>query len=148
MSSASSNPSTAATSGTSASGASAPRRILLAKTALDGHWRGISVVARALRDGGFQVILGGMSTGTEIVRAAIDEDVDLVGLTVGGHVEVAERIIGELRAARSDLPIFAGGILAPWAAKRLRALGVEVFPPGSQLDDIVGCARRLTAAAS
>ena len=122
----------------------APRRILLAKTALDGHWRGISVVARALRDGGFQVILGGMSTGTEIVRAAIDEDVDLVGLNVGGHVEVAERIIGELRAARADLPIFAGGIIAPWAAKRLQALGVEVFPPGSQLDEIVDCARRLT----
>jgi len=121
------------------------RRVLLAKTALDGHWRGISVVARALRDGGFQVILGGMSTGTEIVRAAIDEDVDLVGLNVGGHVEVAERIIGELRAARADLPIFAGGIIAPWAAKRLKALGVEVFPPGSQLDDIVDCARRLTA---
>jgi len=121
------------------------RRILLAKTALDGHWRGISVVARALRDGGFQVILGGMSTGTEIVRAAIDEDVDLVGLNVGGHVEVAERIIGELRAARPDLPIFAGGIIAPWAAKRLKALGVEVFPPGSQLGDIVDCARRLTA---
>lgn len=123
----------------------AARRVLLAKTALDGHWRGISVVARALRDGGFQVILGGMSTGTEIVRAAIDEDVDLVGLNVGGHVEVAERIIGELRAARADLPIFAGGIIAPWAAKRLRALGVEVFPPGSQLDEIVDCARRLTA---
>jgi methylmalonyl-CoA mutase C-terminal domain/subunit len=120
------------------------RRIRLAKTALDGHWRGISVVARALRDGGFQVILGGMSTGTEIVRAAIDEDVDLVGLNVGGHVEVAERIIGELRAARPDLPIFAGGIIAPWAAKRLKALGVEVFPPGSQLGDIVDCARRLT----
>ncbi|MGI9246892.1 MAG: cobalamin B12-binding domain-containing protein [Steroidobacteraceae bacterium] len=122
----------------------AARRILLAKTALDGHWRGISVVARALRDGGFQVILGGMSTGTEIVRAAIDEDVDLVGLNVGGHVEVAERIIGELRAARPDLPIFAGGIIAPWAAKRLRALQVEVFPPGSQLDEIVACARKLT----
>jgi methylmalonyl-CoA mutase C-terminal domain/subunit len=141
------NESTASSSGVTATGAGAPRRILLAKTALDGHWRGISVVARALRDGGFQVILGGMSTGTEIVRAAIDEDVDLVGLNVGGHVEVAERIIGELRAARSDLPIFAGGIIAPWAAKRLKALGVEVFPPGSQLDDIVGCARRLTGAA-
>lgn len=144
MSSAGSNASTTASPGTVTNGAGAPRRILLAKTALDGHWRGISVVARALRDGGFQVILGGMSTGAEIVRAAIDEDVDLVGLNVGGHVEVAERIIGELRAARSDLPIFAGGIIAPWAAKRLRALGVEVFPPGSQLDDIVGCARRLT----
>jgi methylmalonyl-CoA mutase C-terminal domain/subunit len=106
------------------------------------------VVARALRDGGFQVILGGMSTGTEIVRAAIDEDVDLVGLNVGGHVEVAERIIEQLRAARSDLPIFAGGIIAPWAAKRLRALGVEVFPPGSQLDEIVDCARRLTGPVS
>jgi len=141
------NESTATGAGVNASGAGAPRRVLLAKTALDGHWRGISVVARALRDGGFQVILGGMSTGTEIVRAAIDEDVDLVGLNVGGHVEVAERIIGELRAARSDLPIFAGGIIAPWAAKRLKALGVEVFPPGSQLDDIVGCAKRLTGVA-
>jgi len=126
----------------------APRRILLAKTALDGHWRGISVVARALRDGGFQVILGGMSTGAEIVRAAVDEDVDLVGLNVGGHVDVAIRIIGELRAARSDLPVFAGGIIAPWAAKRLHALGVEVFPPGSSLDDIVHAARRLTHAAT
>lgn len=141
------NDSNTASSSAAATGAGAPRRVLLAKTALDGHWRGISVVARALRDGGFQVILGGMSTGTEIVRAAIDEDVDLVGLNVGGHVEVAERIIGELRAARSDLPVFAGGIIAPWAAKRLKALGVEVFPPGSQLDDIVGCAKRLTGVA-
>jgi methylmalonyl-CoA mutase C-terminal domain/subunit len=141
------NESTAAGSSITATRTGAPRRVLLAKTALDGHWRGISVVARALRDGGFQVILGGMSTGTEIVRAAIDEDVDLVGLNIGGHVEVAERIIGELRAARADLPIFAGGIIAPWAAKRLRALGIEVFPPGSQLDDIVGCARRLTGVA-
>ena len=114
--------STHATS-TAAATDGAPRRILLAKTALDGHWRGISVVARALRDGGFQVILGGMSTGTEIVRAAIDEDVDLVGLNVGGHVAVAERIIGELRAARPDLPVFAGGIIAPWAAKRLQGAG-------------------------
>ena len=128
-------------------GAADARRILLAKTALDGHWRGISVVARALRDGGFQVILGGMGTGAEIVRAAVDEDVDLVGLNVGGHVEVAERIIGELRAARPELPVFAGGIIPPWAAKRLRALGVEVFPPGSRLDAIVECARKLTGGA-
>ena len=119
-------------------------RILLVKTALDGHWRGISVVARALRDGGFHVILGGMATGPEIVRAAIDEDVDLVGLNIGGHVGVAERIIGELRAARPELPVFCGGIIAPWAVKRLKALDVEVYPPGSTIDDIVGAARRLT----
>lgn len=123
-------------------------RILLAKTALDGHWRGISVVARALRDGGFHVILGGMITGPEIVRAAIDEDVDLVGLNIGGHVEVAERIIGEIRKSRPELPVFAGGVLPPWAAKRLRALGVEVYPPGSSLDDIVDSARRLTGQAA
>lgn len=122
-------------------------RILLVKTALDGHWRGISVVARALRDGGFHVILGGMATGPEIVRAAIDEDVDLVGLNIGGHVGVAERIIGELRAARPELPVFCGGIIAPWAVKRLKALDVEVYPPGSTVDDIVGAARRLTGGA-
>ena len=95
-----------------------PRRILLAKTSLDGHWRGLSVVARALRDGGFHVIMGGMLTGQEIVRAAVDEDVDLVGLNVGGHVEVVVRVIGEL--------------------------GVETYPPGSSLEDIVTAARRLT----
>jgi len=130
--------------GSQVAGGGAPRRVLLAKTALDGHWRGISVVARALRDGGFQVILGGMISGPEILRAAVDEDVDLVGLNVGGHVQIAERIITELRAARPELPVFAGGIIAPWAAKRLHALGVEVFPPGSSLDDIVASARRLT----
>jgi len=119
-------------------------RILLVKTALDGHWRGLSVVARALRDAGFHVIMGGMLTGAEIVRAAVDEDVDLVGLNVGGHVQVVERVLGELRAARPDLPVFAGGVLPPASCKRLGALGVECYPPGSSLDDIVAAARRLT----
>jgi methylmalonyl-CoA mutase C-terminal domain/subunit len=122
-------------------------RILLVKTALDGHWRGLSVVARALRDAGFHVIMGGMLTGAEIVRAAVDEDVDLVGLNVGGHVQVVERVLGELRAARPDLPIFAGGVLPPASCKRLGALGVECYPPGSSLDDIVAAAQRLTGRA-
>ena len=119
-------------------------RILLVKTSLDGHWRGLSVVARALRDAGFHVIMGGMLTGAEIVRAAVDEDVDLVGLNVGGHVQVVERVLAELRAARPELPIFAGGVLPPASCKRLGALGVECYPPGSSLDDIVAAARRLT----
>jgi methylmalonyl-CoA mutase, C-terminal domain len=123
-------------------------RILLAKTSLDGHWRGLSVVARALRDAGFHVIMGGMLTGAEIVRGAVDEDVDLVGLNVGGHVEVVIRVIGELRAARPELPIFAGGVLPPSSCKRLAALGVETYPPGSSLEDIVAAARRLTATTS
>ena len=88
--------------------------------------------------------MGGMLTGAEIVRAAVDEDVDLVGLNVGGHVQVVERVLGELRTARPDLPIFAGGVLPPASCKRLGALGVECYPPGSSLDDIVAAARRLT----
>lgn len=124
----------------------APCRILLAKTALDGHWRGLSLVARALRDAGFHVIMGGMITGSEIVRVAIDEDVDLVGLNVGGHAQVAERVIGELRAARPELPIFAGGVLPPLTCKRLADLQVETYPPGSTLEEIVAAACRLTAA--
>lgn len=127
---------------------SAPaRRILLVKTALDGHWRGLSVVARSLRDAGFHVIMGGMITGQEIVRAAIDEDVDLVGLNVGGHALVVERIIGELRAARPELPIFAGGVLPPSTCRRLAELGVETYPPGSTLEEIVAAAQRLTQSA-
>ena len=100
--------------------------------------------ARALRDAGFHVIMGGMLTGAEIVRGAVDEDVDLVGLNVGGHVEVVIRVIGELRAARPELPIFAGGVLPPSSCKRLAELGVETYPPGSSLEDIVAAARRLT----
>lgn len=119
-------------------------RILLVKTSLDGHWRGLSVVARALRDAGFHVIMGGMLTGAEIVRAAVDEDVDLVGINVGGHIQVVERVIGELRAARPELPIFAGGVLPPSSCRKLGALGVETYPPGSSLDDIVAAAGRLT----
>ena len=92
--------------------------------------------------------MGGMLTGQEIVRAAVDEDVDLVGLNVGGHVEVVVRVIGELRAARPDLPIFAGGVLPPSSCRRLSALGVETYPPGSSLEDIVEAARRLTSQAS
>jgi len=119
-------------------------RILIAKTGLDGHWRGSSIVARALRDGGFEVIMLGMARVEEIVQATIDEDVDLLGLSIGGHIEVAERIVSAVRAQRPELPIFAGGVVPPWACRRLVDMGVEVYPPGSQLQDIVAAARRLT----
>jgi methylmalonyl-CoA mutase C-terminal domain/subunit len=124
---------------------STTRRILMAKTGLDGHWRGPTIVARALRDAGFEVIMIGMATADEVVRAAVDEDVDLVGLNIGGHVEVAERAVEAIRATRPELPIFAGGVVPPWAKKRLEEKGVEVYPPGSQLPEIVEAARRLTA---
>lgn len=120
-------------------------RVLIAKTGLDGHWRGPLLVTQALRDAGFEVIMLGMVTAEEIERAAVDEDVDLVGLNVGGHVEVAERAIATLRRSCPDVPVFAGGVVPPHARRRLEALGVEVYPPGTQLQEIVSAALRLTA---
>lgn len=119
-------------------------RILIAKTGLDGHWRGSSLVARALRDAGFEVIMLGMAKVEEILQAVIDEDVDLLGLSIGGHPEVVERVVEAVRDRRPELPIFAGGVVPPWACRKLEAKGVEVYPPGSQLPDIVAAARRLT----
>ncbi len=119
-------------------------KVLLAKTSLDGHWRGSLVVAKALRDAGFEVIFAGMATVEEILRAAMDEDVDLVGLSVGGRVEVAERIIDAFRTAGMDVPFVAGGTLPPEACRRLRERGVPTFPPGSSLEAIVEAARSLT----
>lgn len=121
------------------------KRILLAKTALDGHWRGLALVARALRDAGFDVIMVGMARAEEIAQAACDEDVDLVGLNVGGRVEIVERIVEELRKVKPDVPVFAGGAIAPWVKRRLEEQGIDVYPPGSALPDIVAAAQRLTA---
>jgi methylmalonyl-CoA mutase C-terminal domain/subunit len=120
-------------------------RVLIGKTSLDGHWRGVNIVANALRDGGFEVLLAGMVTGDELAATAVDEDVDLVGLNVGGRIEIAERVVATLRSFSYDGPVFAGGTLAPYAVRRLSELGVECYPPGSSLDDIVEAARRLTA---
>jgi methylmalonyl-CoA mutase C-terminal domain/subunit len=119
-------------------------KVLLAKTSLDGHWRGLTVVSRALRDAGFEVVMIGMARPEEIVAAALDEDVDLVGLNVGGRVEVVERAIIALREAL-DVEIFVGGTLAPYAVKRVAELGVEVYPPGTPLATIVDAAHRLVA---
>ncbi len=122
------------------------KRILMSKTGLDGHWRGPTLVARALRDAGFEVIMIGMANTDEIVRAAVDEDVDLVGLNIGGHIDVALRAVRAVNEARPGLPVFAGGTVPPHAKRQLEELGVEVYPPGSQLAEIVDAAYRLTGA--
>jgi methylmalonyl-CoA mutase C-terminal domain/subunit len=119
-------------------------RILLAKTGLDGHWRGLMVVARALRDAGFEIVMLGMARADEIAQAAIEEDIDLVGLNVGGQVEGVERVLDALRAAGAEVSIIAGGTLSPEACRRLDARGVRTFPPGSGLESIVAAARELT----
>lgn len=87
-----------------------------------------------------------MARGEEVAQAAVDEGVDLVGLSVGGHVKVVEEIVASLRAVRPELPIFAGGVVPPWAKRRLEANGVPVYPPGSGLPEIVAAARQLTEA--
>ena len=123
-------------------------RIIIAKTGLDGHWRGTLLVSRALSDAGFEVIMLGMARGTDIVSAAVEEDADLVGLNIGGRVEIVERILDDLAGAAPGVPVFAGGVVPPWVRRRLEERGVEVFPPGSKLDDIVAAARRLTSGPS
>jgi methylmalonyl-CoA mutase, C-terminal domain len=119
-------------------------RVLIAKTSLDGHWRGVAVVTRALREAGFEVVYGGELRATEICISAEEEDVDLIGLNVGGRVEVVERILHELaERGLDDIPVFVGGTLTPLAVRVLEGHGITCFTPGSTLEDIVAKAHEL-----
>jgi len=118
------------------------RRILIAKPGLDGHDRGAKVVARALRDAGFEVIYTGLrQTPEQIALAAVQEDVDAVGLSSlsGAHAELFPAVVRALRAAGAgDVVVFGGGVIPGDDVERLRAEGVErVFPPGTDTHDIV-----------
>lgn len=102
------------------------------------------VVARAFCDAGYDVVLGGMLRAGDIASMALDEDVDLIGLNVGGRIEVVHRILDTLeRAGLDDIPVLAGGTIPPQAVPQLADRGVSVHPPGSSLDEIVEAARRL-----
>ena len=130
----------------------APIRVLIAKPGLDGHDRGAKVVARALRDDGMEVIYAGLrQTPEEIVRAAVEEDVDLIGLSIlsGAHMALLPRVLALLKREKAGrIPVFAGGIIPDDDAKRLRKLGVRaIFGPGSTLEEIVTTARRLARGA-
>src|SRR5438128_8167621 len=99
----------------------APVRVLVAKTSLDGHWVGVFLVTRALRDAGFEVVSLGQATCDQIAAAAVEEDVALVGLNVGGRIEVVERVVRRVRELAGNVPIMAGGTIAPPARERLEA---------------------------
>ncbi|MCY3964467.1 MAG: cobalamin B12-binding domain-containing protein [Acidobacteria bacterium] len=119
-----------------------PHRILVAKPGLDGHDRGAKVVARALRDAGFEVIYTGLrKTPEQIVAAAVQEDVRAVGLSIlsGAHNTLLPEVVDGLRAADADdVLVFAGGIVPERDIGGLRAAGVdEVFPPGSSTAEII-----------
>jgi methylmalonyl-CoA mutase, C-terminal domain len=123
-----------------------PVRVLIAKPGLDGHDRGAKVVARALRDAGMEVIYAGLrQTPEEIVESAIEEDVDLIGLSIlsGAHMALFPRVLALLKQRKAaDIPVFAGGIIPDEDAKRLRKIGLKaVFGPGTSLEQIVSTAR-------
>ena len=118
------------------------RRVLIAKVGLDGHDRGIKVVARALRDAGIEVIyLGLHNTPEGVVAAAIQEDVDAIGLSIlsAAHLTLFKKVVGLLKKARAtDIVVFGGGIIPDEDAVKLRRLGLrKVFTPGTSLDEIV-----------
>lgn len=121
---------------------SRPIRILIAKAGLDGHDRGAKVIARALRDAGFEVIYTGLHQTTEnIVRAAIQEDVDCIGLSIlsGAHMTLFPDLINKLTAeGASDIVVFGGGIVPKDDIVELKKLGVkEIFIPGTHTQDVV-----------
>ena len=126
-------------------------RVLIAKPGLDGHDRGAKVTARALRDAGMEVIYTGLRQTPEmVVEAALQEDVDAIGLSIlsGAHMPLMVRVL-ELLAANemSDVPVFLGGIIPDEDAGRLREMGVTaVFGPGASLDDVSDAFRTAIAA--
>lgn len=116
-------------------------RVLVAKVGLDGHDRGIKVVARLLRDAGMEVVYTGLfQTPETVASAAIQEDVDVVGLSMlsGAHLTLAPLVVEALRARGSDIPVVLGGIVPPQDEQELRAAGVAaVFGPGASSESIV-----------
>jgi methylmalonyl-CoA mutase C-terminal domain/subunit len=117
-------------------------RILVAKPGLDGHDRGAKIVARALRDAGFEVIYTGLHQTPEMIAsAAVQEDVDAVGLSImsGAHNTLFPAVIDALRAAgASDIVVFGGGIIPEDDIEGLYAAGVKgVFTPGTTLAQII-----------
>jgi len=117
-------------------------RILVAKPGLDGHDRGAKIIARALRDAGFEVIYTGLHQTPEmIVAAALQEDVDAVGLSVlsGAHMTLFPEVMRLLKErGGDDIAVFGGGIIPDEDATKLREAGVKaVFTPGASTEDIV-----------
>ncbi len=122
-------------------------RVLVAKVGLDGHDRGVKVVARILRDAGMEVVYTGLfQTPTSVAVSAIQEDVDVVGLSMlsGAHLTLAPLVVDELRQRGSTIPVVVGGIVPGNDVDDLRAAGVAaVFGPGASADEIVATVRDL-----
>jgi methylmalonyl-CoA mutase C-terminal domain/subunit len=122
-------------------------RVLLAKPGLDGHDRGIKVIARALRDAGMEVIYTGLRQSPEqVVSAALQEDVDAIGLSIlsGAHMTIFPRVVELARqAGLGDVIIFGGGIIPDEDIPLLKQAGVsEIFTPGARMEEIIDFIRK------
>ena len=123
----------------------AGERVLVAKVGLDGHDRGVKVVARILRDAGFEVIYTGLfQTPDTVAAAAVDEDVDLIGLSMlsGAHMTLAPLVVQKVRERGVDIPVVVGGIVPEHDIAPLREAGVAaVLTPGATADAVVETVR-------
>jgi methylmalonyl-CoA mutase, C-terminal domain len=133
-----------------------PIRVLIAKPGLDGHDRGAKVVALALRDAGFEVIYSGLhQTAEEIVTTAVQEDVDVIGLSIlsGAHLPITAKVMQRLREATADdeaggrpPAVLVGGCIPQQDVPALKEMGVwEVFPTGSRFEEIIRAVKAVKA---
>jgi methylmalonyl-CoA mutase C-terminal domain/subunit len=126
-------------------------RVLVAKVGLDGHDRGVNVITRLLRDAGMEVIYTGLFQSPEsVARSAVDEDVDVVGLSIlsGAHMTLAPLVVSALREQGSDVPVVVGGIIPDSDVAALHEAGVAAtFGPGTSLEEIVSTLERLSDSA-
>jgi methylmalonyl-CoA mutase C-terminal domain/subunit len=126
-------------------------RVLIAKPGLDGHDRGAKVVARALRDAGMEVIYTGLRQTPEMIaEAALQEDVDIVGLSIlsGAHMALVPRVLELLKAnGQEQVKVFVGGIIPDEDILQLKALGVAgIYGPGASTEDIAADIRKIVTA--
>ncbi|MCE4610817.1 MAG: cobalamin B12-binding domain-containing protein [Desulfurococcales archaeon] len=123
-------------------------KVLVAKMGLDGHDRGAKVVARALRDAGFEVIYTGLrQTPEQVAMAAVQEDVDVIGVSIlnGAHIHLMRRLLRKLEElGAEDIPVVLGGTIPVLDIEPLKEMGVrDVFLPGTSLKEIIEKVRRL-----
>ena len=127
-------------------------RVLVAKVGLDGHDRGVKVVARILRDAGMEVVYTGLRQTPEmVVAAAIDEDVDVIGLSMlsGAHLALAPKIVQLLREQGVEIPVVVGGIIPDQDIPKLLEAGVaKVLHPGASAEDVASAVREAASAAA
>jgi methylmalonyl-CoA mutase, C-terminal domain len=125
-------------------------RVLVAKVGLDGHDRGVKVVARILRDAGMEVIYTGLRQTPEmVVASAVDEDVDVIGLSMlsGAHLTLAPRVVQLLDEQGADIPVVVGGIIPDQDIPRLLEAGVaRVLHPGASAEDVAEAVRQAASA--